>query len=180
MCRIPLTKGHFALVDAEDFERLSAFKWCAWSSPKRPGLVYAIRAIKRAGGRTTTMWMHREILGATERRVFVDHRDHDGLNNTRENLRLCTRRQNAWNIGSSPNQKRGGFKGVSLDKPTGKWVAKLGGSRGPLYLGLFKSAEDAARAYDRAARENFGEFAGLNFPDTANDSAPLASEARRR
>jgi hypothetical protein len=187
--RIALGHDRFALVSAEDFERVSAFTWCLKRRRSDPNRLYAQRVVRVTPGRKgkkLTISMHRFILGAQAGEV-VDHINGDGLDNRRENIRLCTNRENSQNICSSKNTKRGGFKGVNWHPKGKKWQAAIGagtlkpnGKRKLIYLGLFKSAEDAARAYDRAAREHFGAFARTNFPDAANDSDLLTSEARRR
>lgn len=99
----------------------------------------------------------------------VDHINHDKLDNRRENLRLATHQQNKWNV---PKQKhRDGrqptsqYKGVSLYKSNGKWTASIKAGERNIRLGYFLTEEEAARAYDAAAREHFGEFAYLNFPE---------------
>lgn len=96
---------------------------------------------------------------------IVDHRDHEGLNNTRTNLRLATRSQNSCN-----NKKTRGrsskYKGVSRDK-RGYWRAKIHFKGKHIFLGYFDNEIDAARAYDKAAKELHGEFAVLNFPQVA-------------
>ena len=108
--------------------------------------------------------MHRMILGVTDSSLHVDHRDHNGLNNTRSNIRVGTPRQNSYN----QRPKRGGssqFKGVSLNKARSRWVAFIRIDGRNTQLGYFQDEEDAARAYDEAARKHHGEFAYLNFPE---------------
>lgn len=173
-CRIPLPRGRFALVDVEDFERLSAHRWHLKRKAGDPGRFYAQRTIRVGSGsaaRKTAVTMHREIMGHPPGAV-VDHRNGDGLDNRRSNLRITDVRGNCTNVTSSKLQKRGGFKGVSWNANAGKWQASIGGGevkangkRRLLYLGLFTDPADAARAYDRAALQHFGEFAALNFPE---------------
>jgi hypothetical protein len=116
--------------------------------------------------------------------VMVDHRNGDGLDNTRENLRLTCNADNQKNIRFSKRQKRGGFKGVSWNNNAQKWEAGIGagekranGRRARVYLGIFDDPADAARAYDAAARLHFGEWAALNFPEAANDAERAAAFA---
>jgi hypothetical protein len=148
---IPLTRGLFAIVDAADYEWLSGFRWHA-TSGRRP---YACLARK-----DKVIYMHRLIMNPPEGK-FVDHVDGNSLNYRRSNLRICTKAQNAWNRPAVGGTSR--FKGVHRD-PSGKWKAgiRVGGQQ--TFIGLFDDEIEAARAYDRMARERFGEFAYLNFP----------------
>lgn len=151
-CRIPLSKGLFAVVDPEDFEELSQYKWCASGRGRH---VYAVRHEK---GRT--IYMHRQIMKAPRNRQ-VDHKDTDSLNNHRDNLRLATWRQNRANICS----RRGTSQFVGVARQGNKWVAYISW-RGKQYrLGLFDDEVEAAKARDRKAYELHGEFAYLNFPE---------------
>ena len=163
---IGLTRGKWAIVSAADYEWLSQWKWHA--SPRGPaGEFYAKR---RERGRN--VWMHREIMQAPPEMV-VDHIDGNSLNNVRDNLRLCTAKENSRNRRPNRNSKTG-FKGVWRDKRTGRWYATIRYQKKNIYLGAFDTAEEAARAYDRKALELFGEFARLNFPleHTNADAGP--------
>ena len=111
---------------------------------------------------TNKLWMHRLIADAPTDAV-VDHKDGDGPNNQRYNLRICTQQQNARN-----RRKIGGtsrFKGVSQNKGRKNWRAQIRDNNRTIYLGSYSSEEEAAKAYDSAAKERFGEYAGVNFPD---------------
>jgi hypothetical protein len=153
---IELTQGQVALIDDDDFERVDAFKdWYAvWNPHART--FYAVRH----GENTSHIFMHRFILGAT-RGTKVDHGDHNGLNNRRYNIRLCTSSQNAAND-RTPKNNSTGYKGVTLAS-NGKFIAKIMIHDRYIYLGRFKSALEAARAYDSKARELFGVFAYTNL-----------------
>lgn len=107
--------------------------------------------------------MHREIMQAPAGMV-VDHIDGNGLNNRRSNLRLCTRMQNSRNRRKNRDSTTE-FKGVWRDKRTGRCYAQIRFKGKNLYVGVFDTAIEAARAYDRKALELFAEFAHLNFPD---------------
>ncbi|MBW8001156.1 MAG: hypothetical protein FVQ80_03940 [Planctomycetes bacterium] len=107
--------------------------------------------------------MHREIKNAPEHLV-VDHIDHDGLNNRKENLRLCTYAQNAKNIKSCA-KKSSIYKGVYWHKGTKKWAVQITCDGKSHHLGYFDDQTAAAKAYDIAATKLHGEFASLNFPD---------------
>lgn len=158
---IRLTKGQVALVDEEDFESLSQYSWQAtWNPASRT--FYATRSVKRDDGRRTKISMHRVILGVLKSpEVLIDHRNHDGLDNRRHNLRVCSVPQNSANM-----RKRTGmtskFKGVCWHKQHEQWAAAIyrGGKR--CHLGYFDDEVDAARAYNNAAVAMSGEFARLN------------------
>lgn len=154
---IKLNHGKVTLVDDEDYERVSALKWFAryWD-----GRWYVYRCVWR-DGRSRTVHLHRFILNPPDD-VEVDHRFGDGLDNRRANLRTATRSQNACNRPKHSNNTSG-FKGV-VRLPSGRWAAQIGVRRQHFHLGVFTSAEEAARAYDQKATELHGEFARLNFP----------------
>jgi hypothetical protein len=139
-----------SLVDDEDYDRMVAVG--SWSADTSSHTTYAQNS---SDNRTSRM--HRIILDAQPGQD-VDHINHNGLDNRKANLRLCSRSQNLAN-----QRGRGGasrFKGVWWDKVHRCWQAQVG----KLHLGLFKSEEDAARAYDAAAVDRWGEFAWTNFP----------------
>jgi hypothetical protein len=163
MRTIVLTKGKVAIVDAEDYATLRGFKWYALF---RDGSWHAARTVKR-NGEKRTVYMHRQIMGEPEG-MLVDHRNRDGLDNRRENLRVCTKRQNAWNGHRRIRNKTSRFKGVCRQcgrvGATGRpWRATITVAGRQKYLGWFKTQADAARAYDDAAVFHFGEFARTNF-----------------
>ncbi len=153
--RIKLTWGKWAIVDAEDYDRLSRYKWLAVEM----GRCWYGRTLKRDG---RPLAMHRLIMDAPKG-LMVDHIDHDGLNNRKSNLRLCTRKQNRRN--RRPN--RGGtskYKGVCWCKSSKKFRVAISHNKKRFYLGYFHDQVEAAKAYDKAAKKFFGEFAYLNFP----------------
>ena len=149
--RIPLTDGHYALVDAADYEALSRYN-------RRLQNGYAARREK-----AKTTYMHRQIM-QPPKGMMVDHVNHHKLDNRRANMRVCTRQQNTHN-----NDKHAGsssrFKGVGYSKDRHKWFAKIWFEGRRIWLGYFHDEVEAAKAYDRAAVECFGEFAHLNFPE---------------
>jgi len=160
MKQIPLTQGMFALVDDDDFEALSKWKWHA---NKSKGNYYACRNSPRVNKKRTSIKMHRQIMNVPNDGLFIDHINGNGLDNRRENLRLCTNAENTRNSRVSSSNTTG-YRGVSLHGPTKKFRARIKSDDGTIYLGHFKTAIDAALAYDFAAKRFHGEFARLNFP----------------
>lgn len=157
MKKIRLSQGKVALVDNQDFEELNRHKW---SAHKIAGIFYAVRVVAKRGNQKA-IYMHRAIVNAPPG-VECGHRNHNRLDNRRKNLRFCTHAQTKMNQRS----RKGGtstFKGVSFHKATKKWRAKIWLKGKRRHLGLFINERDAARAYDDAAREHFGEFARTNF-----------------
>jgi hypothetical protein len=156
MKTIPLTQGKVALVDDEDYEYLNQWRWYA---QKDPNNFYAVRNSYGKKGKQTRIIMHRLIMDTPEL-LQVDHIDHNGLNNQKHNLRNCTRIENLRNRAACGFSR---YLGVSC-LPYGKrWQAKINVSKKNIYLGVFKTKEEAARAYDKAAKEYYGEFANLNY-----------------
>ena len=153
---IPLSKGQVAIVDPEDYDALSGFKWYArWDEHSQT--FYAIRHDQTSEKPNRMAQMHRQILGVPPGTV-VDHRDGNGLNNRRLNIRPATESQNQHNRGPVKNTLTG-LKGVSFSKPTGKWMARIRMNYKRLWLGLFDTPEEASAAYIEAAKRLHGEFA---------------------
>jgi hypothetical protein len=154
--RVPLTRGLHALVDEADYERVMAFKWSVRPDKKT---AYAQRAIVLPDGRTSTQQMHNFIADS----VGVDHINRNGLDNRRSNLRPATTSQNNANQGRR-RDNTSGFKGVSWHASRKRWNARIGFQGKTISLGHYLTREEAARAYDQAAIEMYGEYAVLNFP----------------
>lgn len=165
---VPLTRGYVTIVDAEDYEEVSRYKWCA---AKRPPTVtpYAVRTLRNAGHKTNVA-LHRVLLDITDPRIQVDHINGNGLDNRRINLRLATASENQWN-----RRRRAvnasGFKGVTLERRWGRWRARIRVHKRERSLGHYDTPEAAARAYDEAARRLHGEYAALNFPQEGERAA---------
>ena len=153
---IPLTQGYVALVDAADFEMLSHFKW---SAEVDGSTAYAVKArmCRRGGG---NVFMHRMIM-LPEPGQSIDHINGNGWDNRRANLRVCTHAENMRHR-RRPSHNTSGFKGVSWDRQSRSWDARISARGEQRYLGHFKTAESAAAAYDAAARELHDDFARLN------------------
>jgi hypothetical protein len=160
-----IARGRVALVDDEDYELVIQYRWYVRETlrgaGKRNSGPYAVTMIgsKQAGTRTS-LGMHNLITGISG----IDHRDHNGLNNQRYNLRPATDLQNLRNT-----RGRLGFtseyKGVYWSKQKRRWHALITIDGHGRHLGFYISDTEAALAYDDAAREHFGEFACLNFPE---------------
>jgi len=158
-CKVPLTRGHFAKVDPEDYLWLSQFRWHYVRTSRT---FYAVRSDYRRG-RSGKIWMHREIMN-TPKGLVCDHIHHNGLDNRKRYLRNCTAAQNNLNRRHYRNGKSR-YRGVFWSKCMQMWGAgiQIGGE--PKHLGYFVREIEAARAYDAAAREYHGRFANLNFPE---------------
>jgi hypothetical protein len=150
MKTIPLTKGFVAMVDDEDYEWLSKYNWCvrpSWNTH------YACRRKQRGPDnprRVGNIDMHTQITGYER----CDHKDRNGLNNQRSNLRPADYRQNNGNMGLH-RDNTSGFKGVH--RMGKKWRATIGINGVSVPIGSFYDKREAAEAYDRAAISHFGE-----------------------
>ncbi len=151
MATIKLTQGYSAIIDDSDLPLISRYSWHA---VKSRGRVYAAYSVRLPHSRA--ILMHKLLLTAER----VDHIDGNGLNNRRDNLRPATHSENMQNR-KKTKFNTSGFKGVWSD---GKgWQARIGVNGKRLYLGWLQTAEEAARAYDKAAEQHHGAFAVLNF-----------------
>lgn len=165
---IELTRGKVAIVDWVDLDWLQQFEWCCSE------YGYAMRF----GG----IYMHVEIMrrhGIDPSGHDVDHRDGNPLNNSLSNLRLATRSQNCINA-PKPRNNTSGYKGVTFSQRIGKWEARIGYKWDRKHLGYYSTAEEAAKAYNKAAVELFGEFAQLNVSQDGTELGILEDKYSSR
>jgi len=161
--RIPLTQGEYAVVDPDDYERLRKYKW---QVSKRSNTYYAIRHKWLAEEkRHTTVSMHREIIDVPEG-WFVDHINHNGLDNRKANVRPATPADNARNARYPRRNTSSKYRGLWYNKKKKRWRAQITLNNKKKQIGYFKNEIDAAKAYDKAAKKYFGDFAILNFEES--------------
>lgn len=148
-----LSQNKFSFVDDEDYIWLNQWKWCATAN--NHGIYYAVRCI----GNNKFVRMHRLIMQATERQE-IDHRNGNGLDNQKDNLRFCTHSQNMFNM--KPRSGTSSYKGVYWDKTNKKWRVQITVGGKARTFGRHTNEIDAARIYNGMAKKYFGEFARLN------------------
>lgn len=152
VCCIQLYSGEntpkcIAIIDKEDYEKVKGYKWNFRDSNGR--------VVSNIG------YLSRFVMNMANSKLDVDHKDHDQLNNKKDNLRICTRSQNNANRSVS-SRNTSGKKGVHLDQRRQKWQAKITVNGKIISLGQFYDLEEAAKAYNKAALKYYGEFALLN------------------
>lgn len=165
MKQIPLTQGKVALVDDKDFDFLNQWKWYA---AKHRDTFYAVRMLpKSENPNRPIIKMHRLILGLSDSKIVVDHRDMDGLNNQRSNIRPANTSENNSNTKSYKNSSSK-YKGVTKrtyfinGAKYVYYVARIRKNYKLFYVGHFKNEAEAAAAYNKAAIKIHGEFARIN------------------
>lgn len=167
MKEIELPSGHRAIVDDEDYDEIIKYKWHI-SRTAQNRTNYVSRNITKENGKKRIQMLHRYIIKA-KKGEMVDHKNRNGLDNRKENLRICTRSQNMYNQEIHKNNKSG-YKGV-IDiskypsytrKKSPVWAAKINVNKKRIFLGIFDTAEQAAKAYDDAAKLYHAEFSCTN------------------
>ena len=152
---IHLSNGDRAIVDDDDYPIVSQYNWhCRSRSKERT--KYAFRHVG-----STQQYMHTLITGFSK----TDHKNGNGLDNRKENLRETTNSKNKMNVPKQRGNYTSKYKGVCMPKNYTKWRATIYLNRRAKHLGYFENEIDAARAYDKAAREMFGDLALTNFED---------------
>lgn len=150
---------HNVFIDGEDFDKIKEYTWCL---SKIGNCFYACSGLyDKKTKKKTTIHMHRIIMD-TSKDYIIDHVNGNALDNRKENLRICS---NAENLRNRKKQKNTSsiYKGVCFDKRDKKWRASIRLNNKLMYIGLFDTQTQAAKAYNKAAVENFGEFARLNI-----------------
>ena len=162
---IPLTRGMIAMVDADDYKNLATHKWYAL---KGPHTFYAVRLVgpKR---RRIPFLMHRDILGLVPGDgKIIDHRNKQGLDNRRVNLRIASLAINMCNR-RMMSTNSSGYHGVGWHKRSKKWRASITFNQVHVHGGCYTDIKTAAVAYDRMAVKHWGEDALLNFPERRDE-----------
>ena len=158
---VRLNRGATAVLDEADYPLVEALRW---SAQKISEVWYAVAFVYTPEGKRRQVLMHRYILGLVNGDgKKVDHADGNGLNNQRSNLRLATTAENAWNR-RKRRIKSSRYKGVRFAKwlPAKPWRGHIFANGKLIHLGYFATEEEAARAYNEAATQHYGEFACLN------------------
>lgn len=159
MANIPVTKQCTAIVDDEDYALVSQYSWCYH------GDGYAARGYHK-DNKVIIEKMHQLIMGRAPKGLVIDHINGNKLDNRRCNLRFVTQQQNTFNSKRRTPLRRGvnpsRYKGVTWRNDRKKWQSRICVNGKRHYLGLFESEEDAACAYNEAAKLFFGEYARLN------------------
>ena len=151
-----------ALVSDEDYDLVSQYEWCSHRKRRKGRYAWYVDREEKINGKWKTIQLHTFILGNPPDGYEIDHKDTDGLNNQRDNIRFVTRSQNMMN-----RQKAAGtstkYKGVSFHKHNKRFIAYINHNLVRIFLGCFGTAEEAALAYNDKAKELYGEYALLNI-----------------
>lgn len=158
MIEITLSQDKIAIIDDEDYDVVSQYHW---HTRKTPHNFYAVTHIYKEDKRTT-LAMH-QLITLPNFGQQVDHKNGNGLDNRRENLRIVTHQENNFNRKYTFGTSK--YKGVSWHKRDNYWQATIKFNKKAKMLGYFKEEKEAALAYNVAAKKYFGEFASLNEID---------------
>lgn len=155
---------HQVIVDIAMLPFLKKYRWYA----EKRGNTFYVRAHSLEGDSQRLIYLHRFITELTDPKIQADHINGNGLDNRKSNLRICTNAQNCRNRKSPKTDKsKSIYKGVAWDTANRKWRALITFNYKAIHIGRFDDEEEAARAYDKKARELHGEFAFLNFKESS-------------
>ena len=158
MKKIKLTQGKYALIDDKDFDNLSTMSW----QVHKLGNNYYAYHCSNIKGKTKNIKMHRYLLNYPTG-MDIDHINGNGLDNRRENLRICTRSENLRNS-KLRNNNTSGYKGVSWSKMRKKWIVQIRFDNKSKCLGFYSDKIRAAHIYDLVSLDYYGDYARTNFP----------------
>lgn len=167
---INLASGEEVIVDDEDYDLVSRYKWARKTDGRHQKLLYAQAHEYHQDKQRTNLFMHRLVMGVSDPRLKVDHINHNGLDNRKANLRIANPTENQGNRRKTSAHTASRFKGVSWH--SNRWRARIMRDGIDCVLGYFECEEDAARAYDKAALEHFGEYASINNPQSCPTNRP--------
>ena len=158
MKELKLTKGYVAIVDDEDYETVSKWRWSATQCCNK---IYA-RRTQKFGNKKVNIYLHRFLMNVhlCNSSVNCDHKDRDTLNNQKSNLRVCTKAENQRN---KTKKKNAQSKFIGVVKARKNWAARITHEGKAVYIGTYQSEEEAAIAYNKKKIELHGEFANLNI-----------------
>ncbi len=153
MLKIKLTKGKYALIDNEDFKKISSITWHCSSEG------YAIHSLHK---KPYAILMHRMIM-KTPQGKDTDHINGNRLDNRKHNLRICSRSENLRNSKKTIFKRSSKYKGVSWDKNNNNWMAQIYRNGKAYFIGRYNNEVEAANIYNKIAKKHFGKFAKLNL-----------------
>lgn len=171
---IKLACGKIAQIDEDSLHLFSGRK--TWRS-YFDGWNWYVRRHSTVNKKSKTFLLHREVMGVTDSKILIDHKDGDGLNNMKSNLRVCTHSENRKNRRNKSDNHTSKYLGVSLKKTrykytvksgeervsiTTRWEARIQHNKKQISIGFYDKEEEAAMAYNQKAIEYHGEFASLN------------------
>jgi hypothetical protein len=161
---IPMSQPKYAKVDPCDYERLRKYEWLA---KKGKNSFYAQKRVPAGTpGKEKLVYMHQMLIQVPDGKV-VDHVNHEGMDNRRINLRAATYSQNLYNRKKRSGATQSKYKGIYWRKKVRKWQASIKYNKKRIELGYYRDEIEAAKAYDLAAIKYHGEFACLNFAESA-------------
>lgn len=147
------------MIDTEDYDRIKNYRWHI-QYVKHTNNFYVSSLIKK-NNKWKNYQLHRLLLNLTDPELQIDHKFGKTLDNRKSELRICNHSENVRNQKIHKNNKSG-FKGVSLYKLNNKWKAQINYNGKKIALGYYKTTNEAALAYNEAAKKYHGEFAMLN------------------